>query len=68
MGAFAALHSSTHAHLCGVALHARVRVQALAAKHYAEHDGKPFFPKVCVVNTGWLVALGVQDRPLQLAS
>jgi protein-S-isoprenylcysteine O-methyltransferase Ste14 len=22
------------------------RLQALAAKHYAEHDGKPFFPKL----------------------
>jgi nucleoside-diphosphate kinase len=32
--------------------------QALAAKHYAEHDGKPFFPKlVHFLSSGPVVAM-----------
>jgi nucleoside-diphosphate kinase len=32
--------------------------QALAAKHYAEHDGKPFFPKlVNFLSSGPVVAM-----------
>ena len=51
---------------CCLDVHAQVIVPSreLASKHYAEHDGKPFFPKlVGFLSSGVSVSTGPSSTP-----